>query len=274
MKKILFTSIVGLMTMFGTADAGIFVLPRAVERALEQIYDKKNEVPAWFRANVWLDGMGDKAGIDLRILYRRCEYAIDPSAVKDLSVRMKDVTGKEIFFEKTDKVGVCKAMIENVVKFHNAIIYAIDFLDKGSWEPDLSSKYRITAAKSAEEELFDGMYYQAYVDINNIESDIRALFPQLGRALAVFRTSDNSFVCVLSYAYETCTCRESEDSNVVFSLDGVGTAEKVWPDPAMREENMSKVKIGSQALEYAFRVERPDLTIELYSNKTKVASGL
>lgn len=273
MKKILLTSILGLMTMFGTADAGIFVLPRAVERALEYIYDEKNEVPAWFHANVWLAGMGDKAGIDLRILYKRCERAIDPSAVKNLSVRMKDVTGKEIFREKTDTAGICKAMIENVVKFHNDIIYAINFLDEGYWEPDLSSKYIIPAAKPAEDELFDGMYYAAYVDINHIESDIRALFPQLGLARAVFRTSDNSFVCVTSYAAESYYCRESEDSNVVFSLDGVGTAEKRWSDPAVRKENMSKVKIGSQALEAAFRVVRPDLTVKLDGN-TKVASGL
>ncbi len=274
MKKILLTSIVGLMTMFGTADAGKFVLPRAVERALEYIYDEKNEVPAWFRANVWLAGMGNNAGIDLEILSRRCEYAIDPSAVKDLSVRMKDVTGKEIFLEKTDKAGICKVMIENVVKFHNGIIYAIDFLDEGYWEPDLNSKNIITAVWQAEEELFNGMYYVANIDINHIESDILALFPQLGRARAVFRTSDNSFVCVTSYATKPYHCRESEDSNVVFNLAGVVTAEKEWPDPAMRKEAMSKVRIGSQALEDAFRVARPDLTVELDGNKTKVASGL
>jgi hypothetical protein len=273
MKKILLTSVVGLMTMFGTADAGIFVLPRAVERALEYIYDEKNEVPAWFHADAWLAGMDNKAGIDLRILARRCEYAIDPSAVKDLSVRMKDVTGKEIFREKTDKVGICKAMIENVVKFHNGIIYAIDFLDEVYWEPDLSTKYIIPALWQAEDELFNGMYYQAKVDINYIESDILALYPQLDSARAVFRTSDNSFVCVLGYAAKQYHCRESEDSNVVFNLAGVATAEKEWPDPAMRKKAMSKVRIGSQALEDAFRVARPSFTVELH-DKTQVASGL
>ena len=249
MKKILFTSIVGLMTMFGTADADKFVLPRAVERALENIYDEKNEVPAWFRANGWLAGMGDKDGIDLEILSERCERAIDPSAVKNLSVRMKDVTGKEIFLEKTDKAGICKVMIENVVKFHNDIIYAIDLLDEIYWKPDLITTYRITAVKPDEEELFDGMYYLAYVDTNHIESDILARFPKLGSAMAVFRTSDNSFVCVSGYGLKNYHCRESEDSNVVFYLAGVATAEKRWPDPAVRKKAMSKVKIGSQVLE-------------------------
>ena len=274
MKKILLTSIVGLMTAFGAAaDAGKFVLPRAVERALEQIYDDKNDVPTWFRANVWLYGMGNKVGIDLENLSRRCENAIDPSAVKGLHIIMKDVTGEVILFEKTDKAGVCKVMIENVVRFHNQIIELNNFLDYADWEPDLNTKQMLKAEFDDEKEALDDVYYIANIDMSHIESDIRALYPMLGQAKAVFRTSDDSFVCV-SYDghHSPFFCRESVDSNIVFDpYRRVSTAERRWTDPAMREKALRNrnFMVGSQGLKYLIQ----DLKVKL-DGKIQVASGL
>lgn len=266
MKKILLTSVVGLMGVFNLALADSFVLPKAVEIALERMVNDSGDIPAWFDANSWVwdsevssGGLtGNFKAFTVRALWESCKNAIDPTAGDEFIALSRDILGEVVSMSITDRNGICKVIIENVVAVHNEIIEN-QVRNKVMLLPNKETRMTLQGLSEPGKAAADD-YYVAYLDVESIDEDYltKDVYDSLSKIPSVFRTADDGFVCHLGKKY----CKENQDAEIVFaemiSEDYVvATAEYLWSSPSLREKALANMIYADQGLMQRVQKDAP-----------------
>ena len=238
-RKLLVVFLGVLISVGNVFGADKRIAPDAVYRAISGLVTESEEkaVADLFDESMFVDLVSRRGVIELRLLLPVCKYVLEQQEAEVNRIYVADVDriqGTASVVTGVDTERFCEEFVKNIVKHHNAIVV----------ERRSEFYYNISPVNEKLKVTPDGEFYLAKIDTSHIDVSDLTEYSALSHMFGVFRSADNSIVCVTSHG----VCK-SDENGLLFESGNWGLTYHTYEDAQGKSYRMETYNAAPVALE-------------------------